>query len=103
VSLVYGVLRAGFFVLVREAPGSRWFVKVRRFFVGVATVLGTAALAGATTTEALPTGLQPADMVTAMSGEFVSWLSVGIPVIIGLTLLAALVRGGTRKAARPVK
>jgi hypothetical protein len=74
-----------------------------RIGLAAAVVGGTAALAGATTTEALPTGMTPSDIVTAAIGEAQNWVIAGLAVIIGLALLAALVKGITKKSARPLR
>lgn len=80
---------------------------LNRFRGKIAAFLAAVALAAmvpaAHATSSMPTGLQPSDMVTAIGTESVAWLSVGIGLIIGITLLVAFVRGFTRKASRAVK
>jgi hypothetical protein len=70
-----------------------------KMFAALAMVAGIVATGSAAhaTGSALPPGLTPADMVTAVGTEGTTWLAVGVAVIVGITLLVAFIHGFTRK------
>jgi len=75
---------------------------MRRYLVPAA-LAGLVATPAFATVSVLPTEIQPAALVTLMSGEAALWMAIGVPLIIGLTFAVALVRGFRNKGKGIVK